>query len=46
MNNQIEDNKEVLKIEDRLSKALNELFEPFMKYFESQECMLGFKYMY
>ena len=46
MNNQPENNKEVSKIEESLSKALNDLFDPFMKYFETQECLLRLKYTY
>ena len=29
-------------MEQRLEKALNDLFEPFIKYFETKECMLAF----
>ena len=46
MNKQADANKESQKVEERLSKALSDLFDPFMKYFESQECILTFKYMY
>ena len=46
MNNKLEPDKEVLKMEELLSNALNNLFDPFMKYFETQECILKFKLLY
>lgn len=35
------DNKKTF--EERIEDALNELFNPLIKYFESKECMLAFK---